>query len=285
MVVASSVAELTKVQEQLKNAGLVPLTLHAWRQADDKLSYSGVWHKTATGTSDTASFQNGLSEADLPGVVAQQAGSLIDLDLTAAPPPPSTKERAASALQAAEAALKAKPDDLNARFGRAIGLLPAWRESESNRRPQCRDREGPAGHRRLSVPCHRPRPARSQGRGQGGSGAVPEGQTPPRVPGSTWRSSWRRNWAREPTRRSRRWKRHSRNSPRMPDCTTMPPVPTPWHRRLSARKDQAKGQVAVRSEPSACSARRSRTATPITSTCRRTPTSTRCENSRRLPRS
>ena len=119
MVLASSVAELTKVQEQLKDAGLVPLTLHAWRQADDKLSYSGIWHKTATGTSDTGSFQSGLSEADLPGVVAQQAGSLIDLDLAAAPPPPSTKERASSALQAAEAALKAKPDDLNARFVRA----------------------------------------------------------------------------------------------------------------------------------------------------------------------
>ena len=119
MVVASSVAELTKVQEQLKDVGLVPLTLHAWRQTDDKLSYSGVWHKTATGTSDTASLQNGLSEADLPGVAARQAGSLIDLDLAAAPPPPSTKDRATSALQVAEAALKAKPDDLNARFGRA----------------------------------------------------------------------------------------------------------------------------------------------------------------------
>ena len=83
MFVASSVAELTKVQKQLKNAGLVPLTLHAWRQADDKMGYSGVWHKTATGTSDTASLQNGLSEADLPGVLAQQAGSLIDLDLAA----------------------------------------------------------------------------------------------------------------------------------------------------------------------------------------------------------
>ena len=66
MVLASSVAELTKLQEQLKKAGLVPLTLHAWRQADDKLSYSGVWHKTATGTSDTAVFQNGLSEAATP---------------------------------------------------------------------------------------------------------------------------------------------------------------------------------------------------------------------------
>jgi|GEM_PF-151894 len=119
MVVASSVAELTKVQEQLKDAGLVPLTLHAWRQADDKLSYSGVWYKTATGTPEMVSSEVGLSEADLPGVVARQDGSLIDLDLTAATPLPSTKERAASALQVAEAALKAKPDDLNARFARA----------------------------------------------------------------------------------------------------------------------------------------------------------------------
>ena len=75
LVVASSAAELTKVQEQLKNAGLVPLTLHAWRQADDQLSYSGVWNEMATGTPGTASIQSGLSEADLPGVVAQQAGS------------------------------------------------------------------------------------------------------------------------------------------------------------------------------------------------------------------
>ena len=66
MVLASSAAELTKVQAQLKEAGLVPLTLHAWRQADDKLSYSGVWHKTATGTSDMASFQNGLRKRITP---------------------------------------------------------------------------------------------------------------------------------------------------------------------------------------------------------------------------
>ena len=46
-------------------------------------------------------------------------GSLIDLDLTAASPPPSPMERATSALQAAEATLKANPEDLNARFGRA----------------------------------------------------------------------------------------------------------------------------------------------------------------------
>ena len=52
-------------------------------------------------------------------MVASRLAPLIDLDLSAAPPPPNTKERAAAALQAAEAALKAKPDDLNARFARA----------------------------------------------------------------------------------------------------------------------------------------------------------------------
>ena len=176
MVVASSVAELTKVQEQLKNAGLVPLTLHAWRQADDKLSYSGVWHKTATGTSDTASLQNGLSEADLPGVVAQQSGSLIDLDLAAAPPPPSTKERATPALQVAEAALKAKPDDLNARFGRASAYFQLGENPKAIDDLNAVIEKAPQAHRRLSVPCHRPCPAGSQGRGDGGSGAIPEGR-------------------------------------------------------------------------------------------------------------
>ena len=68
VVMASSAAELTKVQAQFKKAGLVPLTLHAWRQADDKLSYSGVWHKTATGTSDTASSRRSVGSGP-PGVV------------------------------------------------------------------------------------------------------------------------------------------------------------------------------------------------------------------------
>ena len=70
MVLASSAAELTKVQEQLKKAGLVPLTLHAWRQADDNLSYSGVWHKTADRYRRLpASSQSGLSEAELPDMI------------------------------------------------------------------------------------------------------------------------------------------------------------------------------------------------------------------------
>ena len=122
MVIASSAAEVTELGVQLKKVGLVPLTLHAWRQADDKLSYSGVWHKIATGTSDRL-YESGLSVAQRPDMVAKHFDSLIELDLAAAPPPPSPKERAISALQVAEAALKANPDDLDARLGRASAHL------------------------------------------------------------------------------------------------------------------------------------------------------------------
>jgi serine/threonine protein kinase/formylglycine-generating enzyme required for sulfatase activity/tetratricopeptide (TPR) repeat protein len=122
-VLASSDGELWELQKPLKSAGLVPLTVHAWRQADDTLSYCGIWRKALIGAADIAAYRTGLSEANLPGEVAQQPGSLIDLDLAAATPPPSTKDHDAPALRAAEAALKAKPDDLNARFDRAAAYF------------------------------------------------------------------------------------------------------------------------------------------------------------------
>ena len=102
-------------QEQLKKAGLVPLTLHAWRQADDKLSYSGVWHKTATGTSDTASSpewslgsatpRRGCSAVWLPDRPRSQCGTSADrhegacqLRLCKRRKPPSRRTRMISML-------------------------------------------------------------------------------------------------------------------------------------------------------------------------------------------
>jgi tetratricopeptide (TPR) repeat protein len=124
IVVASSAAELTRFQGQLKIDGLVPLTLHAWRQSKDEVSYSGVWHKVATGTAATASSQTGLSEGSIPSEVARQSGSLIDLSISAPPLLPiTTKERATSYLQAAEAALKADPNDLRSWLTRASAHL------------------------------------------------------------------------------------------------------------------------------------------------------------------
>jgi formylglycine-generating enzyme required for sulfatase activity len=123
LVMASSADELTKHQVQLKNDGLVPLTLHAWRQAGDKLSYSGVWHKKVTEISASATFEDALSEAQLPGVMNQRSEFLIDLDLSAAPPMPSTKQRAALSLQTTEAALKTNPNNEAARLKRASAHL------------------------------------------------------------------------------------------------------------------------------------------------------------------
>ena len=118
LVVASTAPELTEIEKQLEIDELVPLTLHAWRQENGKLSYSGVWHKTAT----LATSQNGLTEADLRGEMARH-GSLIDFDLSAATPPPNTKNRATAALVVAEATLKAKPNDEEARLAQASAHL------------------------------------------------------------------------------------------------------------------------------------------------------------------
>ena len=106
LVLASSATELTMLQDHTKKVGLVPLTLHAWQQVDGMSSYAGVWHKSTAGPSHKAVVQNGLSEAQLPDVFAEQSGSLLDLDLTAAPPQISTTARAALALQSAEADIK-----------------------------------------------------------------------------------------------------------------------------------------------------------------------------------
>ena len=115
---ASSAAEVTKLQEQLRSAGRVLLTLNAWRQVDDQVGYCGVSNRTATGSLGTPVSQTGLLESVLAEMIAQDTGTLIDLHVFAAPPPPSTKERATLALQAAEAAFKAMPDDLNTRLAR-----------------------------------------------------------------------------------------------------------------------------------------------------------------------
>jgi serine/threonine protein kinase/formylglycine-generating enzyme required for sulfatase activity/tetratricopeptide (TPR) repeat protein len=119
MSMATSGPEWKQIEDQLKNEGLFPQTLQTWRGAGDQIGYCSVWRKAATGPSHTTSSQTDLSEAALPGVIAQQAGPPIDLAVSAAPPPLRTRGRAALALQAAEAALKAKPDDLDARFDRA----------------------------------------------------------------------------------------------------------------------------------------------------------------------
>ena len=123
MAVPAAAAELQKVQAQFESAGMAPLTLHVIGGDHGLMTDSGVWHKTGTETSVAPQPRTGLTEADLPGVIAQQGGTLIDLGVNAAPRPPGAKERASVALKAAEITLKAKPDDLKARYSRATACM------------------------------------------------------------------------------------------------------------------------------------------------------------------
>ena len=283
IVLASSFAELTNVQAQLKNAGLVPLALHAWRQADEKLSYSGVWHKTAAGITDTGSFQSGMLEAYLPGVVAQQAGSLIDLDVNKAPPPLSTKERAASALQAAAAALKAKPDDLNARFSRGTTYFQLGENQKAiddlnaviEKAPQfaVAYQYRAIAHARLG---HKDQARADLEKFQKGNAS---GESQKLYLAVIVAAELGDGTDKALESLEAALKKQPGDSGLHYDAACAYALAS----QAVACKDQAKSRAL--SERAIHLLRTAiRSATPITSTCRRTPTSTRCENSRRLPR-
>jgi tetratricopeptide (TPR) repeat protein len=87
------------------------------------LSYCGIWRKPGVKRESASLLRTGLDQGDIPLVEPQQRGHLIDLTVNSAPPAPGPKERAATALTAAEAALKARPNDPDARFARASALF------------------------------------------------------------------------------------------------------------------------------------------------------------------
>ena len=117
--------------------------------------------------------------------------------------------------------------------GSGDGALSAGRGSEGTRRSSARDREGPGSHPRQAVPGHRPGPAGPEARGPGRTDefqkeAVPESSK--LCPGRRGGGGAGRGGGR---RRSRPWRQRSGNSPRIPTCTTTPPVPFPWRREPS----------------------------------------------------
>jgi formylglycine-generating enzyme required for sulfatase activity len=116
--VAIPAAELHKTEGRITSAGMALLSLVALRESDQRTSYSGIARKSPT--SGDSVYRNDLGESDFAAELFQYAAVILtDLSVSAAVPPMTTKERASAALQAAEAALKAKSNDPNARFARA----------------------------------------------------------------------------------------------------------------------------------------------------------------------
>ena len=95
-----------------------PASLVALCENNQQTTYSGIARKPPTFAG--SAYHSDVSESFVASELSPNAGiTLIDMSVYAAAPPRTTRERATAALQRTEAALKAKPNDPNARFGRA----------------------------------------------------------------------------------------------------------------------------------------------------------------------
>src|SRR5262249_46278144 len=89
-----------------------------FRGANQRMSYCAIWRKSTTAGASVS--HHDLGETKVPDELAEHAEvTLTDLSVAGVVPLPSRRERASVALRAAEATLRAKPDDLDARLGHA----------------------------------------------------------------------------------------------------------------------------------------------------------------------
>jgi tetratricopeptide (TPR) repeat protein len=114
-------AELeTEVRDQLKEAKLIPRTLHAMIGSDGGTRYCGVWGRppatATTGQTDRYQFEGNFKQkqADLGDQL------LIDVAVSGAGKPQTTRDRLLAAVKRADTKLKTKPDDGDARLSRAL---------------------------------------------------------------------------------------------------------------------------------------------------------------------
>ena len=120
LYVGMTADEETEVQDKLKDEKLIPRTLHAMIGSDGRTRYCGVWGRppgaAITGQTHRDQFEGNFeqNQADLSDQL------LIDVAVSGAGKPQPIRERAQADLESAEKKLKTKPDDLDARFARAM---------------------------------------------------------------------------------------------------------------------------------------------------------------------
>ena len=120
LYVGTTADEETEVQDKLKEAKLIPRTLNAMIGSEGRTRYCGVWGRppgaAITGQTYRDQFEGNFeqNQADLSDQL------LLDVAVSGASKPQSTRERAQADLQSAEKKLKTKPDDLDARLARAM---------------------------------------------------------------------------------------------------------------------------------------------------------------------
>jgi serine/threonine protein kinase/formylglycine-generating enzyme required for sulfatase activity len=115
--------ELSDLQKPLEADKLAPRTVHAWRGADGRLRYSGVWGRSR-GAAKTGEAELDRFEGNFEQILMNRSEQLLlDVSVSEAGLARSVAERARSSLERAEQRLKTRPDDLSARWARARANL------------------------------------------------------------------------------------------------------------------------------------------------------------------
>ena len=123
MYVGVTADEQSDVQNKLKDEKLIPRTIHAIIGADGRTRYSGVWGRppgaAITGQTQQAEFQGNFEQkqADLGDQL------LVDVVVCGAGKPQAIRERVMADLAGADKKFKTKPDDVDARFKKAMANL------------------------------------------------------------------------------------------------------------------------------------------------------------------
>jgi len=110
----------SELQERLKDEKLIPRARHAMVGSNGRTAYCGVWGKSPaaliTGETSRDQFEGNFEQTQ--SILGDQL--LIDLAISPASKPRSIRDQAQAALEKAARKLKTKPDDLDARFSRAM---------------------------------------------------------------------------------------------------------------------------------------------------------------------
>jgi tetratricopeptide (TPR) repeat protein len=115
--------EETEFQDKLKEVNLIPRTQHAMIGADGRTRYSGVWGRPP-GVAITDQTYRDQFERNFKQKQADLSDQLLlDVAVSRASKPQTTRDRAQAALENAEKRLKTKPDNLDARLARAISYF------------------------------------------------------------------------------------------------------------------------------------------------------------------
>jgi len=120
LYVGITAGQETEAQDRLKEAKLIPRTLHPMLGSEGLMRYSSVW-----GRPPRAEIRGQRYRDQFEGNFEQNQADLsdqlfLDVAVSGATKPQPTRERAQAALQSANKKLKSKPDDLDARLARAM---------------------------------------------------------------------------------------------------------------------------------------------------------------------